>query len=60
MINLPDQELLNKYVADMKKAREIDDVMDQHFEGLNLLCELLERLGYKAVVEEFDKLRQIS
>lgn len=44
-----------KYCEKMIKLQKLYDYEVAHGEADTLLCELLTELGYKRVVEEFDK-----
>lgn len=50
------EELKNEAVNAMKELSNTDDHEMNHINGDNILCDLLTKLGYKEVVEEFENL----
>jgi hypothetical protein len=52
------KKLLNKYLKEMQKLVLENDLEKAHSEADDLLCCLLETIGYKELVEEYDKVKK--
>lgn len=46
---------LRPYMKRLKEAQENHDTEEAHADADNVLCDLLEALGYKKVVEAYNK-----
>lgn len=51
-----DKELNDKYLSQMKELRYEDDTEHAHVVADEILCNLLDELGYKELVDAFDDL----
>jgi len=49
---------LRPYMDKLKAAQENPDVESAHADADQALCDLLKALGYKKVVEEYDKVEK--
>ena len=49
---------LRPYMDKLKAAQENSDVESAHADADQALCDLLEALGYKKVIEEYNKVEK--
>lgn len=53
-----DEELKMLYVKRMIEAGNQDDPEDAHADADDILCEVLEKLGFEDLVSEFNKINK--
>ena len=53
-----DKELLDKYIKKMLKEIKNGDTESAHWNADCFLCEILEELGYKKLVDEYRKIHK--
>ncbi len=52
------KKLQNEYIEKMKRCSDKGDPEDFHGRADFLLCELLKKLGYKELIDEYNKVER--
>ena len=54
-MNYIKREIVDSYIKDLKECQEDRDIECAHVNADGILCRLLNELGFKDVVEEYNK-----